>query len=172
MESARCCCSLNLQTKAAPITSLNLSIIHWSLGKIWHGCKSTCSKSNPVQSSRFKSTTCPRKGRVLRFELNSSATSDGDAQKLGNYVRRDSESIATKVQPNRSQMKCYVWKPCSDPAMTGRGLIFDLKVFLAICLCKHSSTVLLTNHKKSSCRWRNMTSHILFFSNNWYEPMA
>ena len=39
----------------------------------------------------------PRKGRLLRFESNSTATSDGGAQKLGNDVRRDSESIATKV---------------------------------------------------------------------------
>ena len=41
-------------------------------------------------------TTCPMKGRLLRFELNSTVTSDGDAQKLGNDVRRDSELIATK----------------------------------------------------------------------------
>ena len=41
--------------------------------------------------------TCPKKGRLLRFELNSAATSDGGAQKLGNDVRRDYESIATKV---------------------------------------------------------------------------
>ena len=26
--------------------------------------------------------------------------------------------------------------------------------------------------QKISCRWRNMTSHIPFFSCNWYEPMA
>ena len=50
-----------------------------------------------MQSSRSKSTTCPRKGRLLRFELNSAVTSDGGAQKLGNDVRRDSGSIATKV---------------------------------------------------------------------------
>ena len=37
--------------------------------------------------------TCPKKGRLLRFESNSAATSDGDAQKLGNDVRRDSESM-------------------------------------------------------------------------------
>ena len=34
---------------------------------------------------------------MLRFESNSAATSDGGAQKLGNDVRHDSESIATKV---------------------------------------------------------------------------
>ena len=50
-----------------------------------------------MSGSRSESTTCPRKGRLFRFELNSTVTSDGGAQKLGNDVRRDSESIATKV---------------------------------------------------------------------------
>ena len=56
-------------------------------------------ESNPVQSSRSKLTTCPRTGSLLRFELNSTATPDGCEQKLGNLnnVRRDSETIATKV---------------------------------------------------------------------------
>ena len=49
-----------------------------------------------AQSSRSKSTTCPKKGRLLRFELNST-TLDGGAQKLENDVWHDSESIATKV---------------------------------------------------------------------------
>ena len=26
--------------------------------------------------------------------------------------------------------------------------------------------------KKIGCRWRNTTSHVQFFSSNWYEPMA
>ena len=61
-----------------------------------------------MQSSRSVSTTCPRKGSLLRFKLNSAATSDGGEQKLGNNVRGNSESITTKVcSPNRSQMKCY-----------------------------------------------------------------
>ena len=74
--------------------------------KIWYRNKTTSSKLNPVQSSRSNSTTCPRKGRLLwllRFESNSLVTSDGCAHKLGNYVRRDSESIATKVC---SQISC------------------------------------------------------------------
>ena len=49
-----------------------------------------------MQSSKSKSKTCQRKDHLLRFKLNSTATSDGGAQ-LGNDVRRDSESIATKV---------------------------------------------------------------------------
>ena len=40
-------------------------------------------------------------------------------------------------QPNQSQMKCNVWTP--------RASIFGLKIFKAICLCKQSSVVLLTN---------------------------
>ena len=48
-----------LLTKAAPIASLNLSISHWS---VWHRNKSACSELNPVQSSRSKWTTCPKKG--------------------------------------------------------------------------------------------------------------
>ena len=114
--------------------------------------------------------TCPRKGRLLRFELNSTVTSDGGAQKLGNDVwhgclawfRKDcnqslqqnwsqmkcdlSEKRASaqirieqrsnfrwqranalkrclawfwinfnqSLEPNRSQTKFYVWKPCCD----------------------------------------------------------
>ena len=34
-----------------------------------HRNKSACSKSNPVQSSRSKSTTCPRKGCLLSVTL-------------------------------------------------------------------------------------------------------
>ena len=93
-----------LQTKAAPVTSFNLSIIRWSLSKtIDIGTKQhvpIASQSNPVQSSRSKSTTCPRNGRLLTFELcklNNNATSDGGMQKLGNDVRCDSKQIATKV---------------------------------------------------------------------------
>ena len=65
--------------------------------KMWYRNKEACSASNPVQSSRSKLTTCPRKGCLLRLKLNCTATSDGDAQKLGNNVWRDSEPIATNV---------------------------------------------------------------------------
>ena len=65
--------------------------------KIWHRNKTVCFESNPVQSSRSKSTTCLRKMRLLRFESNSTATLDGGAQKLGNGVWHASESFKTKV---------------------------------------------------------------------------
>ena len=86
-----------LPTKAAPLLcSILLSFISLWV-KIWHRNKTTCSKSNPVQSSNSKRKTGPRKGRLLRFESNSKATSDDCTQKLGNYVKHDSESIATRV---------------------------------------------------------------------------
>ena len=58
---------------------------------MWHRNKAACchvptSKLNYVQSSNSKLTTCLRKGHLLRFELNSTATSDGRAKKLGNDV--------------------------------------------------------------------------------------
>ena len=49
--------------------------------KIWHRNKTA--GSNPVQSSRSNLTTCRRKGRLLRFKLNSTVTSDGSEQKIG-----------------------------------------------------------------------------------------
>ena len=60
-----------------------------------------------------------KKGRLLRFESNSTATLDGvpkRAQKIGNDVWHDSESITTKVYSpiGRSQMKNNAWKQCND----------------------------------------------------------
>ena len=95
-----------LLTKAKLIASLNLLIIHWSLSKKSIGTilfadwnKSVFSKleSNLVQSSRSKSNTCPRKGRLLRFQPNSTATSDDGTHKLGNYLRHDSVLIAATL---------------------------------------------------------------------------
>ena len=113
MELARSCC----RPKPRPwLRSIFLSVIGLCV-KLWHRNKTKCSESNPVQSSRSKSTTCPRKGRMLKFESNSTATLDGSAQKLGNDVRRDSESIATKVcsQIGRKWNVMFeTWKQCSD----------------------------------------------------------
>ena len=68
------------------------------------------------------------------------ATSDGGAQRLGNDVEHDSSAL---------------------PVLTGWALIFDLKIFWAMCLCKQSSTVFLTNHLKLdhedlSCMWEQL----------------
>ena len=142
MELARSCC----RPKQRPsLRSIFLSVIGLWV-KIWHRNKTACSESNPVQSSRSKSTTCPRKGRLLRFESNSTATSDGGAQKLGNDVRKDSESIATKFAaiPVANEMRSHV-----VTSLDRKFFKIDLKVFWAFCLCKQSSTVLLTNHHTS-----------------------
>ena len=92
--------------------SLNLVIIHSLVGlwvKIWHRNKTACPKSNSVQSSRSKSIprmTCPKKGRLLRFESNSTVTSEGGAQKaLKWYLARFWINSNQSLQPNRSQMK-------------------------------------------------------------------
>ena len=41
-------------------------------------------------------------------------------------------------------MKCKVWKPCGD-RIDNTNFDFQFEDILAICLCKQSSTVLLTN---------------------------
>ena len=69
---------------------------------IWHRNKTAFSELNPVQSCRSKSMTCLRKGSLnwsdqIPIEQHSCFISDGGAQNLGNSVRCDSESIATKV---------------------------------------------------------------------------
>ena len=70
MESATGCC----RPKQHPFLCLIfLSVIGLSV-KIWHRNKTSCSEENPVQSSRSKLTTCMKKGCLLRFELNSTAT--------------------------------------------------------------------------------------------------
>ena len=101
-----------LPTKAVPIALLNLLIM-------WHRNKTACSQLNPVQSSRSKS----RKGSLLRFELNSTVTSDGGTQKLGNYVWYDSESIATKVCSPIGHKWNATW---ANLPRKGRLLIFKL----------------------------------------------
>ena len=45
--------------------------------------KPSYSKSNPLQSSRSKLTSCPRTGFLIRFQVKSQDTSDGSVVKLG-----------------------------------------------------------------------------------------
>ena len=90
-EFARSCC----RPKPRPsLCSIFPSIIGLWV-KIWHRNKTACSKSNPVQSRRSKSTTCPRKGLLLKIEQRSDFR--WRRAKLGIDVWRDSESIAIKV---------------------------------------------------------------------------
>ena len=93
-------CAKNVRQNLIPLATAYCSVflsVNDLWAKIWHRNKTACSKSNPVQSSRSKSTTWPRKRSLLRFKSNSTSTSDGSTQKLGNDVRRDSESIGTKL---------------------------------------------------------------------------
>ena len=130
MELARRFC----QTMQRP--SLR-SIFRSAIGlwvKIWHRNKASCSESNPVQSSRSKLTTCPRKGRLLRFESNSTATSDGGAQKLGNDVSHDAESIATKncsqigrkwnAMSERHELRFSIWRCFKQSAFVNNRLLY------------------------------------------------
>ena len=75
--------------------------------KIGHRNKSARCKYNPVQNSRSKLTTWLRQGFLLRFQMNSTTTSDSSAQNwVGNYLCNDSKSIATKV----FSQTCSKWK--------------------------------------------------------------
>ena len=108
IESAGNCC----QRK----TQLLLRSILWSfIGlwvKIWHRNKTAYSKSNPVQSSRSKSTSCVRKGCQLKFQPSDFRWRSAKSWKWCQaWFWIDCNQ---SLQPNRSQMKCDVWKPCSD----------------------------------------------------------
>ena len=155
MELAKSCC----RPKQPPLLrSIFLSFIGLWV-KIWHRNKTACSKLNPVQSSRSKSTTYPRKGHLLRYELNSTATSDSRTQKLGNYVCHclawfwidcnqslqpnaivwhDSELIATKVCSQIGD-KWNAMFESSIVATDQHWMDFWFEDFV-------STTVLLTNH--------------------------
>ena len=97
-RTPRSCC------RPKPRSSLR-SIFRSVIGlwvEIWHRNKS-------VQSSRSKSTTCPRKGRLLRFESNSTVTSDVGTQKLemmsGMILNRSQPKFAAKSVTN--EMQCF-----------------------------------------------------------------
>ena len=124
MRLARCSC----RPKPRPLLcSILLSVIGICV-KLWHTNKTACSQSNPVQSSRSKSTTCLRKGCLLTFKLHSTETSDGGVQKLGNDVWHDSELIATTAcSPIGSKWNVMF----ESHVVTGRALIFNLKIFLS-----------------------------------------
>ena len=112
MEWARSCC----QPKQRPW----LRSISWSFTglqvKIRHGNKTGCSKSNPVQSSISKSTTCPRKERAsaqIRIEQHSDfrwRRAKAWKRCLAWFWIDCNQSL----QPNQVQMKCYAWKRCNE----------------------------------------------------------
>ena len=109
MKLARNCCWPKLHPS---LRSILLSVIGLWV-KIWHRNKTACSESNPVQSSRSKSTTCPGKG--ICSDLNQTA------QQLQIVALKSLETMSgifwidhnQSLQTNLLHMKCNVWKPCS-----------------------------------------------------------
>ena len=90
-----------------------------------------------MQSTRSKLTTCQKTEHLLRFKLNSTATSDGSKQKLGNDVRHDSQLITTKVCKQISHKWNVMFEShvgTTVTQLTGQALSFDLNIFWAICL--------------------------------------
>ena len=86
-------------------------------------------------SRRSKLMSCPRKGRLLRFQSKSTDFSDGWAQKVGNNLWHGSESITIKV---RSQISLK-WKAMFDckvkTCIAGWYSIFNSK-FLSLSSAK------------------------------------
>ena len=62
-------------------------------------------------------------------------------KRCGMILKHSQPKITGKSVANEMQCLNMWW-----PALTWRASIFDSKIFLAICLCKQSSAVLLTNH--------------------------
>ena len=130
-------------TKVAFVASLNPSTIHWSLSKKRHGNISSFSELYAVQSRRCKFTPYPRIGRLYRFQVNSTATSDGGARKLENNLwqpelesgmslswSHDSHpKFASKIRRKANEKRCL--KAMQRPSLTGWALIFDSKIFLS-----------------------------------------
>ena len=85
MWLARGCC----WPKQCPLLCSNLQSVIGLWVRIWHRNKTACSKLNPVPLNR---QSIWGKGVCSSTEI-----SDGSTQKLGNDVRRNSESIATKA---------------------------------------------------------------------------
>ena len=75
--------------------------------------------------AKYQGRTCRRQGRLLRFQSNSTATSDGGAQKLGFDLWHVSELIAIQVCSQNSRNKMI----CLKAALTGRASNFDFKIF-------------------------------------------
>ena len=86
------------------------------------------------KASRSKLTTCLRKERLLKFKLNSTATSDGSAQKLGNDVWHDPESIETKVYSQSGCKRNAMFESYVLTCIDRISIIFWFEdFFFAIC---------------------------------------
>ena len=107
MELARSCC------RPKPRPSLR-SILRSFIGlwvKIWHRNKTACSESNPVQRSRSKSTTWESAQIWIKQHSDFRWRRAKAWKRCQAWFWIDSNQ---SLQRNRLQMKCDVWKPCSD----------------------------------------------------------
>ena len=118
--------------------------------------------------SRKWNATCQRKWRNRSKLSSTAATTDGGAQMLGNNVWNDYESIATNVcsqigRQLRSQMKCYVWKPCRDQhwQIELAASIFDLKIFWAIFLCFTDQPSIPRSQRSVSSSWFSLFPRLM-----------
>ena len=108
-----------LQTKATSWVGSIFQPFISLLVKIWHWNKSARSKLNPVHSSKSRSTTCTRLGRLFRFQWNSTPTSDDcvlSFKTILAWVTLTSnwnQSLQPK-QLNMKLMKDDIRKPCRD----------------------------------------------------------
>ena len=104
-----------LPTKAAPIASLHLSIIRLWV-EVWHRNKAACSKSNPVKNSILnrrpvlEKGVCSGSNRAAQ-RLQMAARNLKAWKRCPTWFWIDSKQ---SLQPNRLQMKCDVWKLCSE----------------------------------------------------------
>ena len=94
-------------------------------------------------------TTCPRKGLLLRCELNSTATSDGSAQK---------KSWETLFGMIFDLSQCQPSKPCYKTRFVFRNSGIS-RLALIFNLSNSRATIL---HAKNSSRLSDTTTHICF----------
>ena len=113
MELARSCCRPKLHPSLRSIFLSGIGL--WV--EIWHRNKTACSVWNPVQSSRSKSTTCPRKEERTSAQIQIEQHSDFRWRHIKAWKRCQAWfwiNLNQSLQPNCSQMKCDVQKPCSS----------------------------------------------------------
>ena len=95
--------------------------------------------------------TCPRYGCQLRFQLKSTAVSEGGALKFGSDIWLEIKLITKICIQNTCKWKAMSVETCIDCARPGKpwSFYFQSNFFLAIwaiCLWKSWSTGLLINH--------------------------
>ena len=86
----------------------------------------------------------------IRIEQHSDMAARKCLKTMSGMILNRSSDCNQSLQPNRLQMKCDVWKPCSDQ-LWQIELPFSIWRFSEqFFFCEQSSTVLLTNHPSPS----------------------